>query len=210
RIEIAADEAEFLHAALQLRNAVRRRHARTLRKLAHTDELLRVESADAPDQLVAMLRPVPARGLVADVMAHTHCTRREDRNVGAAVSLQLQLRALEARADRVVADSEAPLDGSMLRILEPGDLPLAPFLELLGSGRVVAVAIDDHVSSTQLARHVVEQFLHGKAPRNHTLLVDSVDDDLEAAPVRLEAERMGVEFAGLGKLRRLLALGEEP
>src|SRR6266487_7157925 len=102
----------------------------------------------------------------------------------------------------------------MRRILEPGDLALAPFLELLGSGGVVAVAIDDHDApffpSTQYARHVVEQLVHRKAPRNHALLVDGVDDDFEAAPVRLEAERMGVELAGFGQLRRLLALGQEP
>src|SRR5437867_10004572 len=101
-----------------------------------------------------MLRPVPARGLVADVMAHSHRARREDGDVGAALALQLQLRALEARADLVVADAETALDGSVPRILEPGDLALSPLLELFGSGGVVAVAIDDHVSSSQLARHV--------------------------------------------------------
>src|SRR5262249_60801956 len=84
------------------------------------------------------------RSLVADVVAHAHRTRREDGHVGAALPLLLELRALEALADLVVGDAELALRGDVLRILERGDLALAPFFELLGSGGVVSVAIDDH------------------------------------------------------------------
>jgi hypothetical protein len=42
-------------------------------------------------------------------VAHPHCARREDRQVGAALALDLELRALEAFADLVVADRERAL-----------------------------------------------------------------------------------------------------
>ena len=64
-------------------------------------------SHDALDQVVAGLRPVLARRLVADVMRHRRRARREDREVGAALALELELRAFEALADLVVADARA-------------------------------------------------------------------------------------------------------
>ena len=108
-IEIAADEAEFLHAALELGDDAARIHARRLRQLADADEVLRIQLANAVDELVAVLGPVPARGLVADVMTHGAGARREDRHVGAARALQLELRVLETVADLVVADGDAAL-----------------------------------------------------------------------------------------------------
>src|SRR2546425_7960670 len=81
-------------------------------------------------------------------MAHAHRARREDGDVGAALALQLQLRALEARADLVVVDAERALRRDVLGILQRRDLALAQFLELPGSGGVVAVAIDDHLFVT--------------------------------------------------------------
>ena len=58
--------------------------------------------------------------------------------------LQLELRALDALADLVVARSSSGRDGSLRRVLERGDLLLAKAVELLRRGRVVAVAVDDH------------------------------------------------------------------
>src|SRR5712691_2626821 len=78
-------------------------------------------------------------------MAHAHRARREDGGVGAALALQLQLGAFEARPDLVVADAERALRRDVLGIRQRRDLALAPFLELLRSGGVVAVAIDDHL-----------------------------------------------------------------
>jgi hypothetical protein len=75
-----------------------------LRQLAHADEILRVERADAMDQIVADLRPFQAHALVADVMAHAGSARREDRDIGAALALQLELVLLDAFADFVVGD----------------------------------------------------------------------------------------------------------
>jgi hypothetical protein len=56
------------------------------------------------DQIVADLRPFEAHALVADVMAHAGSARREDRDIGAALALQLELRAFEAVPDLVVGD----------------------------------------------------------------------------------------------------------
>src|SRR5207245_2007910 len=72
-------------------------------------------------------------------MAHAHRARREDGDVGAALALQLQLRALEARADLVVVDAERALRRDVLGILQRRDLALAPLLELAGRGVVVCV-----------------------------------------------------------------------
>jgi hypothetical protein len=55
--EIAADEAEFLHAALELGDAIGRGNARRLRQLAHAHEILREHLANAVDQRVAHVGP---------------------------------------------------------------------------------------------------------------------------------------------------------
>ena len=79
------------------------RHAGRLRQLAHADEVARIERADAVNQIVAVLGPVKAGRRVADVVRHRRRARREDRDVGAALALELQLRALQALANLVVA-----------------------------------------------------------------------------------------------------------
>ena len=83
---------------------LRGRHARGLRQLAHPDEVLRVEAHAPVDQFVADLRPVAAGRPVADVMAHARCARREDRDVAAALPLELELGALQRLADLIVGD----------------------------------------------------------------------------------------------------------
>ena len=93
-----------LHAALELGDAVRRRDARRLRQHADRREVLRVERADAVDQVVLHARPVRADRGVADVVLHRARARREERDVGAPLALQLQLGLLQAVADLVVAD----------------------------------------------------------------------------------------------------------
>ena len=103
-----------------------------------------IERADAVDHLVAHLRPGQADVVVADVVAHAHGARGEDREVGAALALQLELRAFEALADLVVGDLQRRLWRLLGRLLEVVDLVLAPAQQVLGLGRVVAVTIDDH------------------------------------------------------------------
>ena len=84
---------------------MRGRHARRLRQLADADEVLRIEVDDALDQIVAVLASSAAGRLVADVMRHRRGARREDRQVGAALALQLQLVLFDALADLIVADA---------------------------------------------------------------------------------------------------------
>ncbi len=153
RVQVAADHPELVHAALELGDAALGLHARRLRQLADADEVVRVELAHAVDEVVAQHRPLAARRLVADVVRHEARARREDRDVGPALALHLELRVLEALADLVVADDELGALRRLRRVVERGDLPLAPRLELRGCGRVVAVAVDDHRSSS-LARFV--------------------------------------------------------
>ena len=56
-IEVAADEAELVDAALELLGGILRRHVERLRQLAHADEVLREQRDAAMDQVVADLRP---------------------------------------------------------------------------------------------------------------------------------------------------------
>src|SRR6185503_13021935 len=144
-IQIAADETKLVDATFEL--AYRRvdRRARRLRQLRDADEILRVELREPVDQIVAVLGPRFARRRVAEVMTHPARARAEDRDVRAALALQLELRALHARAQLIVADRERALLRLMLRIrLELGFLPVAIVAELLRRRRVVAVAVDDH------------------------------------------------------------------
>src|SRR5262249_5897368 len=147
-IQVAADEAVLLHAALELGNARRRRHARRLRQLADADEVVRVERAAAMHQLVADLAPDAARLGVADVMRHRARARWKGRKVRCPAALELELRALQALPDLIVGDVERALARRLRGILERLHLQLAPCLHLGGRGRVVAVAVDDHARSS--------------------------------------------------------------
>src|SRR5262249_57910330 len=85
-----------------------------------------------------------AQVVVADMVAHTHGARREDGEIRAALALQLELRAFEALADLVVGHLQRRLRRLLGGVLDVVDLVLAPAQQVLGLGRVVAVAIDDH------------------------------------------------------------------
>ena len=91
--------------------------ARRLRQLADANEVLGEQPADAVDQIVAVTRPVQARGRVADVMRHRRRARREDRDVGAAIVLELELR-LHALAQLIVADLKRAARRRGRRILQ--------------------------------------------------------------------------------------------
>jgi hypothetical protein len=136
--------AVLLDAALELADATIRRHARRLRQLAHADEIVGVERADAMDHLVAQLRPGQTHVVIADMVAHAHGARGEDGDVGAALALKLELRAFEALADLVVGHLQRGLGRLLGRLLDVLYLLLAPSQQVFRLGRVVAVAIDDH------------------------------------------------------------------
>src|SRR5207237_9945056 len=116
-IEIASDETQLIDTPLEFGNRIRDRNALRLRKLAYTDKILRIQLAYAMDEIVAVLRPVAARGLVSNVMTHTRCERRKNRTVGAAVSLKFQLGAFEAFANLLISDLEAALGRHIRGIL---------------------------------------------------------------------------------------------
>src|SRR5215475_8399461 len=144
RIEIAPDEAEFLDAALELLDRRRRRLALRLWQLAHADEVLRKQRADAMDEVVADLRPFLAHCEITDVVTHAGGARREDRQIRAALALELELRALDAGADLIVRHLEAGARRQRRLVLDRLGLVLAETVQVLGFGRVVAVTIDDH------------------------------------------------------------------
>jgi hypothetical protein len=96
------------------------------------------------DHLVAQLRPGEAHVVIADVMTHAHGARRKDGQIGPALALKLELRALEALADLVVGNLQRRLGRLLCRVLDVVHLLLAPSQQVFRLGRVVAVAIDDH------------------------------------------------------------------
>src|SRR5229473_4787392 len=146
-IEVAADEAQRFHAALELGDAIRRRHPGGLRQLANPDEIFGIERAAAVDQIVADLRPREADGGIADVVAHAGGTRREDGEIGAALALEFELQ-LQALANLLVADVQACARRRPGWVLQAGDLVLPKRLELPGGRGVMAVTINDHAALT--------------------------------------------------------------
>src|SRR5712691_9561799 len=146
-IEIAADETELVDAAFELPNAVLRIDSGRLRQLADTDEVVRVKPGEAVDQFVRYLRPFKAHAFVADMVRHAGRARREDRKTGAALALELELCAFDARAQFVIADIESGRRRLLPGVLDGGNLVLAKVMQLLRLRRVMAVAVDDHGAS---------------------------------------------------------------
>jgi hypothetical protein len=144
-VEVAADDTELLDAAAQLGDRAVDRDAGGLRELADTDEALGVQLHHPGDQIVADLSPAGADGLVPDVVPHRRGAGGEDGQVDAALGHEAQLAGLDRLADLVVGDCRVGR-GSLVR-LERGALRLAPRGVRGRGGRVVAVAIDDHVVS---------------------------------------------------------------
>src|SRR5262249_39584505 len=88
----------------------------------------------------------------------SHCARRKDGEVGAALALELELRAFETFADFVVGNLERCLGGLFCRIFHVIYLLLAPSQQVFRLGRVVAVAIDDHgtVAAVRIGAHALK------------------------------------------------------
>src|SRR5688572_5784691 len=89
-------------------------------------------------------------------MRHRRCARREERDVCAALALQLELILLDRLANLVVADTRGRWR-RQARILEPRELLVAELLMRVRSSRVVAVAVDDqHQTLPLLLPSVIE------------------------------------------------------
>ena len=150
RVQVAANEAELMHAALQLGDAVAQRGAGGLRQLRHAHEIVRVKPGDAVDQLVAMLGPVLGGVGVADVVPHPAGPGGEDGEVRAPLRLHLQLGALQAVTDLLVGDVDQALGAGIHGILRQRRLLGVPiFAQSVRRGGVVAVAVDDHLAVFQ-------------------------------------------------------------
>jgi hypothetical protein len=85
RIEVAAHETEFGHAALEFRECVLDRHTDRLGKLTDADEIVREEPDHTVNEIIVDARPGNRHGLVADMVRHGRGFGREDRHVGAAL-----------------------------------------------------------------------------------------------------------------------------
>ena len=206
RVQVAADEAQLRHAALQLRDGMGDRHTRRLRQLADAHEVLRKEVHHALDQVVAAPRPGLAHRFVADMVCHGGGARAEDRQVGAAFAQQAQLVLLHRLADLVVGnigiggiDIAPGLEGRCLR--------LAP--AVMGGRRrgVVAMAVDDHarssrnpcfVSAAPKARSATEGVVppHGRVP--HRAVAELLQEAREGRAIGFP----GVPITGRHSSRR--------
>src|SRR5882672_7100558 len=121
---------------------MRNRHALRLRKLADTDEIFRIQTHDALDEIVARACPGEGNGLIADVMSHRGCARRKQGEVGASRALQPKLVGLDRFLDLLVTDAHRHR-GRKRRILDSYELRLAKFLVRLPRRGVVPMTVDD-------------------------------------------------------------------
>ena len=79
------------------------------------------------------------------MVPHADRARRENRHVGAALLLELDLGRFDPLADFIIRDIEVRARRQKRRIgIQPGKLRLSVISQLLRFGRVVAVAIDNH------------------------------------------------------------------
>ena len=69
-LDQAADETQFLDAALKLRDTRRGRGAGRMGQLANAHEILGIQANDVMDQVVRDARPALAHRRIALVMAH--------------------------------------------------------------------------------------------------------------------------------------------
>src|SRR5262249_13247708 len=81
------------------------------------------------------------------MVRHAGRPRREDRKAGAALALELELRAFYARTQFVIADIQGGPRRLLLGVLDGGNLVLAKVMQLLRLRGVVTVAVDDHGAS---------------------------------------------------------------
>ena len=95
------------------------------------------------NQVVAVARPVEARSSITDVVRHRGRARREDRHIGTAIVLELELR-LHALTQLIVGDLDRAGRTGNCWIFQRRNLRVAKYLELFRRGSVVTVAIDDH------------------------------------------------------------------
>jgi hypothetical protein len=145
RIQIASNKTVFAYAALELSKRILRGYAGALWQHAGADEIIRKQTADPMDQIVAGDCPGLACRGVAKMMSHAGRARRKDCEIGAALALHPELAIADRIANLIIGDQ-----GTLRRLCAPRmrlDLGLPPLLVLLRSRRVVTVAVDDHCAA---------------------------------------------------------------
>ena len=190
-VEIDRHEPIVPHAFVELGNAGLGLDAGALRQHGRADEIVGEELRDPEAQLVADRGPGRADGEVADVMGHEAGAGAENREIAAARLHQLELVRFDQLAKLIIADLEFSDLGRLGGVLDPGDLPVAPRLERLGGGGVVAVAVDDHGHASCRANGSAGRFrrqtFHDQSERHgiEEMRHEAADDD-----VRIEVVRM--------------------
>lgn len=145
RIQIASNKSVFAYAALELLKRILRGYAGALRQHAGPDKIIRKQTANPINQIVAGDGPGLACRGVAQMMSHAGGTRRKNREIGAALALHPELSIADGITNLIICDQ-----GTLrwLCALRMGlDLRLPPLLVLLRSRRVVTVAVDDHCAA---------------------------------------------------------------
>src|SRR5689334_8076119 len=82
------------------------------------------------------------------MMRHAGGARREDGEIAAALSLELELR-LDRLPQHLVRDAEVCAGWPPHRVGKAGKLLVAELMQRLRLGRVVAVDVDDHLKLPQ-------------------------------------------------------------
>ena len=113
---------------------------------------------DAVAQLVADRGPGRRHLEVADVVGHEARARAEDRQVASRarfISASWLVSIVSRSSSSLIVSSATRglADGSV----DAGDLPVAPGLQRLGRGRVVAVEVDDHARRASVVAEVERQ-----------------------------------------------------
>jgi hypothetical protein len=155
-IEVDADEAVFLDALFQFGDAGLRIDAGRLRQHRRADEVVGEELRDAVAQLVADRRPGAELTLKSPMWWAMKLARGEKMVRSEPRSfIFFSWLALDRFAQFVVADLQLGNLGHRGRVLDAGDLAVAPLFQRLGRGGVVAVDVDDHGQAPMGRFHAV-------------------------------------------------------
>ena len=142
-VEVDADHAVILDAFVDLGHTGLGVHSRRLRQHGRANEVIRKQLAHAVAKFVANRGPGAGHIEVANVMRHEAGARAEHGQVAAALFHLRQLVGLDGLAQFVIADLEVSHFGHQGRVLDAGNLFVAPVLERLGRGGVVTVDVND-------------------------------------------------------------------
>src|ERR1700731_294105 len=97
------------------------------------------------NQVVADAGPFSTCLRGSDMVGHARGARRENRHVRAAFLLDLELRPFQASTNFIVGNANVRCGRPPRRVRERRQLTIPERMELVRFGRIVAVAVDDHL-----------------------------------------------------------------